>query len=69
FERITFRILDVFDTVVFDETVDYPKTGESPAAVVAPMVTGRTIRPLFIGHEDSSRGGFSELSIYAIRGF
>lgn len=67
FQTVTFQVYDgpdAFGTMLYEETVDYPKT--FPVVRVAPFVSGRSIRLLLNEHEDPTCGGFSELLVVAL---
>ncbi|MFQ5753448.1 MAG: hypothetical protein ACE5HI_15775, partial [bacterium] len=66
FETVTFQVYsgqNATENLLFEETVDYPKSTQLPVASVAPFVQGRSIRLLLNNHENPERGGFSELLI------
>ncbi len=66
FKTVTFQVFsgpNATGNLLFEETVDYPKSDPLPIATVAPLVTGRSIRLLLIEPENPARGGFSELLI------
>lgn len=66
YEQVTFRVFSADDQMVFEETVDYPKTAQA-AKMVFPLVRGRKIELLLNQHEDPSCGGFSELLLLGLR--
>ncbi len=66
FGKVVFQVYsgpNATGTVLFQETVDYPRTAALPAVEVAPLITGRSIHLKLSGHENPDRAGFSELLI------
>ena len=64
FQTVTFQVYDSLGLMVYEETVDYPKT--LPVVRVSPFVSGRSIRLLLNEHENPDCGGFSELLVVAL---
>lgn len=66
FESLRVDILDARGLVVFTRSFSLP--GETDRDVtVSPDVVGRSVLLTFIGHDDPSCGGFSELIVFARR--
>ena len=66
FEIVQIEIFDQGGVVVWDAIVDLSGTPD-PDIVVEPYVVGRSILLTFFGPEDSSTGGFAELTVLAVR--
>lgn len=66
FEAVRIEIFDGVGVLVWDSLVDLSGTPD-PDVIVTPYVTGRSILLTFLGPENSSTGGFAELTVLAIR--
>lgn len=66
FRSVRIQVLDAAGTPLFDITRGLDGATD-PDIEVFPNVTGRRVRLSFVGHDDPTCGGFSELRIRAMR--
>ena len=66
FGTVTVQVLDAAGAVVYEATDDLSGTPD-PEVFYLPNVVGRSVRLLFLGHEDVDCGGFSDLEIGVYR--
>ncbi|MCI0862285.1 MAG: hypothetical protein J4N82_10165, partial [Chloroflexi bacterium] len=66
FGTVTVQVLDAGGAVVFEATEDLAGTPD-PDVHLTPNVVGRSVRLLFLGHENVDCGGFSDLEIGVYR--
>jgi len=66
FGRVTVQVRLADDTIVYSDVVSLPGTPD-PAVEQSPEVVGRKVVLLFTGHEADDCGGFSELTVEALR--
>lgn len=62
FQGLTAQVLDSSGSVVFEQGGTLPGTPD-PTVTFEPNVVGSTVRLVYSGHEDSSCGGFAELTV------